>query len=111
MTDKPAKTPTNTQATQTELIPSQAGQASAIASMNAPFLYSDCIGTYGVNPDLTVANISLEVVRHMPVGEKSVADRVIVAHLRLPMRTLASLKETIEKILLIASPVPETEKN
>lgn len=95
----------------TELIPSQAGQVSGIGSINAPIIYSDFIGTYGTNPDFTVANISLEAVRHMPVGDKSVADRVIVAHLRLPMRALAALKDAIEKIELMARPVPDAEKN
>jgi hypothetical protein len=113
MTDKPDEKPKpETQpVVQTELIPSQAGQVSGIGSMNAPIIYSDFIGTYGTNPDFTVANISLEAVRHMPVGDRSVADRVVVAHPRLPMGALRSLKDAIEKIELMTRPVPETEKN
>lgn len=95
----------------TELIPSQAGQISALGSMHAPIIFTDLVGTYGLDQDFAVANISLEAIRHMPVGDKSIADRVIVAHLRMPLRTLRMLKETIQKIELMASPVPEKAKN
>jgi len=114
MADKPDEKPAEGEAkpvVHTELIPSQAGQVSGIGSMNAPIIYSDFIGTYGTNPDFTVANISLEAVRHMPVGDRSVADRVIVAHLRLPMGALRSLKDAIDKIELMVSPVPEAARN
>lgn len=116
MSDKPNETPAEKTEEKpvpvyTELIPSQAGQASAIASMNAPIIFTDWIGTYATDPDLSVAHISLEAVRHMPVGDRSVADRVIVAHLRMPLRTLRILKNAIEKIELMVSPVPEAAKN
>ena len=110
MTDKPAEKAAST-AVATELVPSQAGQVSALGSINAPIIFTDWVGTYGVDSDLSTAHIFLEAVRHMPVGDKSVSDRVIVAHLRMPMRTLRVLKDTIEKIELMASPVPEAAKN
>ena len=94
----------------TESIPSQAGQTSAIGSMSAPIIFTDWIGTFGLGQN-AVVHICLEAVRHMPVGDQSVADRVIVAHLRMPFATLGVLKQTIEKIELMAKPAASTEKN
>jgi hypothetical protein len=94
----------------TESIPSQAGQTSALGSMSAPIIFADWIGTFGLANN-GIVHIGLEAVRHMPVGGQSVADRVIVAHLRIPFATLAVLKQTIEKIELMAKPSGSTEKN
>jgi hypothetical protein len=93
----------------TESIPSQAGQTSAIGSMSAPIIFADWIGTFGLGQG--VVHICLEAVRHMPVSDQSIADRVIVAHLRMPFATLAVLKQTIEKIELMAKPPASAEKN
>ncbi|MGE0579914.1 hypothetical protein [Reyranella sp.] len=95
----------------TESIPSHANETSAIASASAPIIFTDWVGTYGVNQDTGIAHVSLEVVRHMPVGPGAVSDRVIVAHLRMPMRTLRLLKDTIEKIELMTQPTPSNAKN
>jgi hypothetical protein len=95
----------------TEILPSVAGQVSGLASANAPFIFFDIVGTHGTNPERTVANISLEVVRHMPVGNASIWDRVVVAHLRMPMHAVAALRATLDAIDLLAKPVPEGPKN
>ena len=94
----------------TESIPSQAGQTSALGSMSAPIIFTDWIGTFGLANN-GIVHIGLEVLRHMPVGDQSVADRVIVAHLRIPFATLAVLKQAIEKIELMEKPPAGTEKN
>ena len=94
----------------TESIPSQAGQTSALGSMSAPIIFTDWIGTFGLGQN-GVVHICLEAVRYMPVGDQSVADRVIVAHLRIPFATLGVLKQTLEKIELMAKPPASTEKN
>jgi len=47
----------------TENIPAVAGQVSAIGSMNAPFIFTDWIGSNGIHGG--VVNITLEAVRHM----------------------------------------------
>jgi hypothetical protein len=78
--------------------------------MSAPIIFTDWIGTFGLANN-RIVHIGLEAVRHMPVGAQSVADRVVVAHLRIPFATLAVLKQTIEKIELMAKPPGSTEKN
>jgi hypothetical protein len=105
MADEPKVTPP----VFTESIPSQAGQTSALGSMSAPIIFADWIGTYGLGQG--VVHICLEAVRHMPVGDQSIADRVIVAHLRMPLAAAGILKATIEKIELMAKPPASTEKN
>ena len=52
--------------------------------MSAPIIFTDWIGTFGLGQG--IVHICLEAVRHMPVSEQSIADRVIVAHLRMPRR-------------------------
>jgi len=104
MTDKPAATPAFT-----ENIPAAEGQVSAIGSMAAPFIFSDWIGSHGIRGG--VANITLEAVRHMLINEKPVADRVVVAHLRMPYGSLPALKEAIAQIELLAKePATETKQ-
>ena len=78
--------------------------------MNAPFIFSDWIGSHGIRGG--VANITLEAVRHMlAADEKVVADRVVVAHLRMPYGSLAALKEAIAAIELMAKePATETKQ-
>jgi hypothetical protein len=94
----------------TENIPSQAGQTSALGSMSAPIIFTDWIGSFGLSQN-GIVHIGLEALRHMPVGDQSVTDRVIVAHLRIPFATLSVLKQTIEKIELMAKPPASAEKN
>jgi hypothetical protein len=117
MSDEPPKSPPTPPPSPpspppiTEVLPSVGGAASGLASANAPFIYFDVIGTHGTNPERTVANISLEVFRHMPVGTASIADRVIVAHLRMPFHMVAALRATLDAIELLAKPVAEGPKN
>ena len=94
-----------------EQIPSVVGSVSAIASANAPFIYFDHAPNFGLNDG--IANITLEVVRFGPAanGVGVIADRVTVAHLRMGLRALSTLKSAIEGIEQLAQPVPEGVKN
>lgn len=76
--------------------------------MNAPFIFTDWIGSHGIRGG--VVNITLEAVRHMLINEKTAADRVVVAHLRMPYTSLGALKEAIAQIELVAAGVPTGTK-
>jgi hypothetical protein len=87
-----------------EQIPSVAGSLSALASANAPFIYFDVAPNFGFNAG--IASLSLEAVRFIPnPGSQGVfTDRVTVAHLRMSLEAMRSLKAAIEGIELMASP-------
>ena len=89
-----------------EQIPGVAGGLSALASAHAPFIYFDAAPNFGLNGG--IANLSLEVVRFTPnPGVTGVhADRVTVAHLRMSLEGVRSLKAALEGIELIASSTP-----
>ncbi|OFW97576.1 MAG: hypothetical protein A3D94_05870 [Alphaproteobacteria bacterium RIFCSPHIGHO2_12_FULL_66_14] len=74
----------------------------ALASAAAPFVYFDRAPNFGFNG--AVANISLEVVRFAAPsdGAEVVADRVTVAHLRMTLDAMRSLKAAIEGVERIA---------
>ena len=88
-----------------EVIPSVAGEVSAIASAHAPFLYFDNAPVFGhING---VIRITLEASRDIPAPgrQQTVAsDRVIVAHLRMNIPAALALKAAIEGALLLAAP-------
>ncbi len=92
-----------------EIIPSQADQVSGIGSAGAPFIYTDWIGNFGHNAG--VATFTLEALRHMSVGGQTVRDRVVVAHLRMPIHTMNQLKKSIEQVELMLKPTPSEKKN
>ncbi len=86
-----------------EQFPSVAGGLSALASAQAPFIYFDAAPNFGLNGG--VANLSLEVVRFTPnAGMAGVnADRVTVAHLRMSLEGVRSLRAALDGIERIAS--------
>ena len=92
MRDKVVKLPTAKQR------PGFAGELCELASAAAPFVYFDRAPNFGFNG--AVANISLEASRFVAPaeGQDVVADRVTVAHLRMTMDALRSLKAAIEGI-------------
>jgi hypothetical protein len=94
-----------------EIIPSVAGDVSAIGSANAPFIYFDGAPTFGFNEG--IGNITLEALRNIHAGGKLVSDKVIVAHLRMSLPAMLRLKSAIEGALLLAQPVenPEGKSN
>jgi len=94
-----------------EQIPSFVGGLSAIASANAPFIYFDGVPNFGFREG--IANLTLEVLRFTPArgGGQVFVDKVSVAHLRMNMAALRSLKNALAGIELMAQPVPEGTKN
>jgi hypothetical protein len=113
MADKPDELPPakadERPAAVTELIPSLADNVSALGSADAPFIYTDWIGNYGHNGG--VVSFTLEALRYMSVGNKTQRDRVVVAHLRMPLHTLAALKQGIAQIELMLQQPASTGKN
>jgi hypothetical protein len=104
MADETAK-----QVVVSEIIPGQADQVSGIGSLGAPFVYTDWIGGHGHNAG--VASFTLEALRNMAVGDKVIRDRVVVAHLRMPLHTMRALKDAIEQVELMLKPPPSDQKN
>jgi hypothetical protein len=92
-----------------EQIPSHERGWSAIASAGAPVIYVDSIPTFGYYNG--IAHMTLGVIRFMPGPQTVVSDSMVVGHLRMNMAALRDLKATIEKIELLAKPVPEGAKN
>jgi hypothetical protein len=88
---------------------SQASHVSGIGSRGGPFVHTDWIGSYGHSGGLVT--FTLEAHRNMTIGDKKVQDRVVVAHLLMPVHTMTALKSAIEKVeLLLKAPV-SNEKN
>jgi hypothetical protein len=106
MVDEVKKTPLAV-----EQIPSVAGSVSAIASANAPFIYFDGVPNYGFNGQ--IGNLTLEVIRFtaVPGTPNPQVDRVSVAHLRMTLPALRSLKAAIEGIEKMASTPPKKAKS
>jgi hypothetical protein len=50
--------------------------------------------------------MTLEAARHISSGATVVSDRVVVAHLTMPLANIQSLKEAIDSVLLMATPMP-----
>jgi len=93
----------------TELIPSQAGGVSAVASANAPFIFFDEVA--GLGHYNGICHLTLNAMRFMSVGSEVRQDATVVAHLRMNWHALAALKDAIEKIELLAKPPASGEKN
>ena len=105
MTDKPADKPSAI----SETIPSQAGMVSGIGSLCAPFIYTDWVASHGCSGG--VASFTLEAIRLMDVGDHLIKDRVVVAHLRMPLHTMRALKGAIQQVELMLKPPASEEKN
>jgi hypothetical protein len=92
-----------------EVIPSEAGEISAIASAHAPFLYFEMASAFGHANG--IIRITLEAARIMPAPgnpQAAVIDRVIIAHLRMNIPAALSLKAAIDGALLLATPAAGT---
>jgi hypothetical protein len=91
-----------------EVIPSVAGEISAIASAHAPFLYFEDASAFGHLSG--IIRVTLEAARIIPApGNRGVVtDRVIVAHLRMNIPAALSLKAAIDGALLLATPAAGT---
>jgi hypothetical protein len=91
-------------------VPGASGGLCPLASAGAPFIYFDGAPNFGFNG--SVANISLEVARFSVPSEGAavVADRVAVAHLRMTLDAMRSLKAAIEGIERMAQAASAREK-
>lgn len=78
-------------------------ESAAIASANAPFIYFDGVPNFAFNGH--VASLTLEVVRFTSVAGAAnpQVDRVSVAHLRMTVEAMRSLKAALEGIELLAA--------
>lgn len=94
-----------------ENIPSVAGEISAIASANAPFLYFESAPFFGLLNG--VGKIALEASRQISAGPGGTVlfDRVLVCHLVGNLQAMRALKSAIDGVLLMAEPIPEDVKN
>ncbi len=104
MTDEPKKPVV-------ERIPSVAGEISAIASANAPFIYFEGAPFYGLLGG--VGKIAIETTRQISTKSEGgvLFDRVIVAHLVGNIAAIRSLRAALDGILLMAEPEPQGPKN
>jgi len=75
---------------------------SQIGSAAAPFVYFEGAPTFGF--DGAIGNITLEALTHVATEDRIVSERRVVAHLRMSVKGLASLKQAIESIELMANP-------
>ena len=91
MAHEPTDKPATGDPVLSEVIPGRADHVSGVGSMGAPFIYTDWVGSHGHNGG--VASFTLEAFRNMDVGGNLVRDRIVVAHLRMPLHTMAALKE------------------
>jgi hypothetical protein len=85
------------------------GDAAALPSATAPFLYFDRVVSAGFHDG--VANVTLEAVRYFSADGKAAQDMVIVAHLRTSLSALHSLKRAIESIESLAAPTGSGPRN
>jgi hypothetical protein len=46
----------------------------------------------------------------MSVGDQTIRDRVVVAHLRMPLHTMIALKHSIEQVELMLKPPASEER-
>ena len=86
----------------TENMPASAGQISALASANAPFIFFDGASFYGLSGG--VGQITLEATRLQAAGPdgRVALDRVVTAHLRCGVPALRSLRAAIDAVMAMA---------
>jgi hypothetical protein len=76
----------------------------------APFLYFDGIATFGHYHGAIQLELAANIITPLPDGTTR-TDVVITAHLRCSPHAAADLRATIDKVLLLATPVPEGKAN
>ena len=93
----------------TETIPSHVSPVSDIVCRGGPIVCADRIGNLG--HDGETVTVTLEGHRNMTIGDKTVQDHVVVAHLRMPVHTMRALRASIEQIELMINPPTGDQKN
>jgi hypothetical protein len=105
MSDEPAAKPPITP----ELPPKAETVVSEVGSANAPYIFFDEISGFGAYNG--IAHMTLPAMRFIGVDGKLRTDQVVVAHLRMNLVALKTLKDTIPKIELLLKPAASEQKN
>ena len=95
--------------TLSEVTWSQASHVSGSGGHGGPFVHTDWIGNHGHSGE--VVTFTLEAHRNVTIGDKMVRDRVVVAHLQMPVHTMRALKNSIEQVELLLKQPASDEKN
>ena len=85
-----------------ETIPSHVGHVPGIGSRGGPIVCADRIGNLGYDGE--TVTVTLEGHRKMTIGDRTVQDHVVVAHLRMPVHTMRALRASIEQFELMINP-------
>lgn len=84
-------------------------ELAALRATEAPVIFFEAVTTFGTRNG--VANMTLEGGMHFLFDGQSQVESRVVAHLRLPMASIAHIRETLDKIELLAQPPASGEKN
>lgn len=83
---------------------------SAIGSVGAPIVFFDDASAVGHSDG--VVKVTLECSRIYPdLGEGIIVERVATAHLRMGVNAAISLRDAIDKALLLMQPTQNAQKN
>jgi hypothetical protein len=93
----------------TETILGHVSSVSSFGSLGGPIVCADRIGNLGLNGE--TVTVTLETHREVTVGDKTIHDHVVVAHLRMPTHTMLSLKDAIQQIVLMTKPPVGVQNN
>ena len=93
----------------TDTIPSHVSAVLGIGSHGGPIVCADRIGNLG--HDGETVTVTLEAHRNMKIGDSTIQDHVVVAHLRMPVHTMRTLRASIEQIELMIDPPTDGRKN
>ena len=94
-----------------ELTPEQKlhRELAVLRSSQAPLIFFEAASTYGVQ--FGVCRVTLEAAEPVPMEEGVVRERRVVAHLRFPVATIATLRVALDRIEAQLKPSPGTLKN
>ncbi len=75
----------------------------------APFIFVEGVSSQGLRNG--IAALTLEALRHVSDGNSIAIERVVVAHVRMPLVAIASLQTAIDAIRLMSAPTPSEISN
>ena len=93
----------------TETTPSHVSVVSGIGSLGGPIVCADRIGNIG--HDGETVTVTLEAHRNIKIGDSTIQDHVVVAHLRMTVHTMRALRASIKQIELMIDPPTDGQKN
>jgi hypothetical protein len=92
-----------------ETFPTLAGGVSALGSANAPFLFFDRAASFGFSGG--IGRVTLEAGRLHSGANEVLYDWTVVAHLRMGIDAVVSLRDALNGVILLAKPKPEGPAN